>query len=128
MWNDLEYNGIRVQDTVILNGKGRNISYDLMPLRRGTPRHFESFSHVDFWVTRYRGNEFTYTMLPTYVANSESVTNADVVLWYSSAAHHLPRDEDGEFVGNSWQGAALLMWSGFDLRPRNVFDRTPLYP
>ena len=21
-----------------------------------------------------------------------------------------------------------MMWSGFDLRPRNLFDRTPFYP
>ena len=29
---------------------------------------------------------------------------------------------------DAWEGSALLMWSGFDLRPRNLFDRTPFYP
>ena len=30
--------------------------------------------------------------------------------------------------GSTWKGVALLMWGGIDLRPRNLFDRTPLFP
>jgi len=62
------------------------------------------------------------------VSNNESVTNADVVLWHISPVHHLPRDEDGEFDSGVWKGVALLMSGGFDLRPRNLFDNTPLHP
>ncbi len=29
---------------------------------------------------------------------------------------------------DAWEGSALVMWSGVDLRPRNLFDRTPFYP
>ena len=60
----------------------------------------------------------------------------DIVLWTNSAVHHEPRHEDGKpnsapriWPGDdAWEGSALLMWSGFDLRPRNLFDRTPFYP
>jgi hypothetical protein len=58
----------------------------------------------------------------------EVVMNTDVVLWYMSSMYHEPHNEDGEYVNNQWKGVALTMWSGFDLRPRNLFDRTPLYP
>jgi primary-amine oxidase len=126
-WDDLRFTELAVQDTQRKNGKGNNIMYDLMPLRPGTPRHAENWARADFWVTRYRGTELSYTQLPNYVSNAESVTNTDVVLWYIAPMHHLPRDEDGEFVGGVWKGSALIMWSGFDLRPRNLFDRTPLF-
>jgi Cu2+-containing amine oxidase len=83
---------------------------------------------VDFWATRYRGTELRYDLLPTYVSNGESVTNTDIVLWHITPVHHMPRDEDGAFQGSIWRGSALIMWGGFDLRPRNLFDRTPLFP
>ncbi len=46
------------------------------------------------------------------------------------------RNEDGMPGGgrrlwpgdDAWEGSALVMWSGVDLRPRNLFDRTPFYP
>jgi Cu2+-containing amine oxidase len=127
-WNALEFTEVAVVDTQILNDHQRKIGYDLMPMRSGSPRHQEPFAHHDFWVTRYRGNELTYELVPQYVQNAESISNTDVVLWHVSPMHHLPRDEDGMFVGGSWRGVALLMWSGFDLRPRNFFSRTPLFP
>ena len=127
-WDGSGFTELGVIDTQRKNAHGRNIGYDLMPLRSGTPRHQEAFAHHDFWVTRYHGTEMDYTQLPTYIGNGESVTDSDIVLWYISPMHHLPRDEDGEFVGGFWKGSALIMWGGFDLRPRNLFDRTPLYP
>jgi Cu2+-containing amine oxidase len=62
-----------------------------------------------------------------YVRKGESIMESDVVLWLSTACHHEPRSEDGEFQGKSFRGATLVAWSGFELRPRNVFDRTPHY-
>ena len=64
------------------------------------------------------------------------VEQTDIVLWCNSAVHHEPRHEDGKpnsgprlWPGDdAWEGSALVMWSGFDLRPRNLFDRTPFYP
>lgn len=128
VWNPQEFTHIRVVDTVRKNGKGHNISYDLIPMPHGVARHVESFTQADFWVTRYHGTELRYDLLPTYVSNGESVTNTDIVLWHITPVHHMPRDEDGEFRGDFWRGSALIMWGGFDLRPRNFFDRTPLFP
>lgn len=109
------------------NAQNKNISYDLMVTRECTPRHQEPFSHHDFWVTRYKSGEVAYTQLPSYVIPPESIDNTDVVVWYISPAHHMPRSEDGRFRPN-WSGVALVMWSGFDLRPRDLFDQTPFFP
>ena len=51
-----------------------------------------------------------------------------MVLWHGTPVHHLPRSEDGAEVNGLWKGVALLMWGGFDLRPRDLFDTTPLHP
>ncbi|HJQ36480.1 MAG TPA: hypothetical protein VKB93_05030 [Thermoanaerobaculia bacterium] len=126
-WN-AEFTEIGVVDTVVKNGRGHNIQYDLMPMRSGSARHDEPFMRYDMWVTRYDPSQLAYPSLPTYVTANRSVTNTDVVLWYASSMHHLPRDDDGEFVDGFFKGSALVMWSGFDLRPRNFFDRTPFFP
>ena len=130
-WDPLQFTELEVQDTVSKNSHGENIAYDLMPMREGSARHYgadETALLHDFWVTRYRPTELFYAQLPTYVQNHEPVLDTDVVIWYASSAHHMPRREDGEAVGGGFHGVALAMWSGFDLRPRNLFDRTPFYP
>jgi Cu2+-containing amine oxidase len=66
--------------------------------------------------------------LVSYVSPPQPVSNADVVLWYRGSVHHHPRDEDGEKVNNVWHGVALIMWTGFMLKPHDLFDRTPFYP
>jgi primary-amine oxidase len=126
-WNDLEFTEVSVMDTVIKNGLNHNIMWDLMPMRSGSARHFEPFAHHDFWVTQYNGLETAYPALPSYI-NAQPISNNDIVVWTMSSMHHLPRDEDGEIVSGVFVGSALLMWSGFDLRPRNYFERTPLFP
>ena len=126
-WRASKFTEILVRDSK-LNSQRKNISYEFRPVRRGKPRHQEAFAHDDFWVTRYRGSEQTYKLVDTYV-NGESVMNTDIVVWHISPLHHNPRDEDGRFLPNGvWRGVALLMWSGLDLRPRNLFGRTPLFP
>ena len=137
-WDDKEFTMIRVESAK-KNANGNLISYDLMPLRYGSARHQEEFTHHDLWVSRAhpdRPMEYLFANLPNIVKDEESVEQADVVLWYSGSAHHEPRDEDGKsgvrpriWPGDdAWEGSALVMWSGFDLRPRNLFDRTPFYP
>ncbi len=80
--------------------------------------------------------EYLFINLPNAVKDEEQVEQADIVLWCNSAVHHEPRNEDGKpgsgrrlWPGDdAWEGSALVMWSGVDLRPRNLFDRTPFYP
>jgi Cu2+-containing amine oxidase len=72
------------------------------------------------WVTLYRGTEWSPRNLPTTYVNGENVNNADIVVWYTSAAHHMVRDEDSD--------ETLVMWVSFMLKPFDFFDKTPLYP
>jgi hypothetical protein len=52
----------------------------------------------------------------------------NVVLWHSSAGLHTPRAEDGILKGNSTaNGQAMIYWTTFELRPRNMFLKTPIY-
>ena len=138
-WNAEEFTGLNITDTITKNARGKNISYDLMPMRTGTARHDEPYTKHDFWVTYNRTSNPTFTQLEagevdyhqltsSYI-NNEPITNTDVVVWYMSSNHHLPRDEDHEVdaQGNWKSGIAQVMWSGFDLQPRNLMDDAPLY-
>jgi Cu2+-containing amine oxidase len=127
-WTPGQFTMLNIEDPTTFNGQGKPISYDFMPLREGTPRHQESWAQHDFWVTRYKAPETSYTQVASYVATGESINNQDIVIWYMSGGHHQPRSEDGRFEGSSFRGSALIMWSGFDLRPRNLFDTTPFFP
>ncbi len=42
------------------------------------------------------------------------------MVWYTSAAHHMVRDEDSD--------ETHIMWVSFMMKPVNYFDSTPLYP
>ncbi len=137
-WDPKEFTMVRVESEK-LNPRGEPIAYDLMPLRYGTPRHNEAFTRHDIWVSRShpeKPTEFLFANLPNIVRDEEAVELTDIVLWCNSAVHHEPRHEDGKpnsgrrlWPGDdAWEGSALVMWSGFDLRPRNFFDRTPFYP
>jgi Cu2+-containing amine oxidase len=133
-WVAEEFTRLRVC-AVKKNGQAKTISYELLPLRPGTPRHWggeEKFTQCDFWVTPYQWNEQYYVNLPRFVEQKRSITDTNVVLWYMSPAYHLPRDEDGVFINPNGKaqvrGVAHVTWCGFDLRPRNLFDKTPLYP
>lgn len=124
--NQLEYTMLNIRDDVRKNLQGRNWSYDLMLPREGAPRHFEPHSHHDFWVTRYDFTQMRYRDVNTYVSG-QPITGSDVVIWATTPMHHMPRSEDGRFNPN-WDGVALAMWTGLELRPRDLFDQTPYYP
>jgi Cu2+-containing amine oxidase len=127
-WTPGQFTMLNIADPALVNGQGKTVSYDLMAERTGTPRHQESYAQHDFWVTRYKVAETAYTQVASYVAAPEAINNQDVVIWYMSPAHHQPRSEDGRVESGVWRGSAILMWSGFDLRPRNLFDTTPHFP
>jgi hypothetical protein len=119
------------------DGKLKDFSYDLLPLRQGSARHYaknEEFTQHDYWVTPNVTPELFYYNLPKYInkQNPRPMVGTDVVLWYMSSVLHVPRTEDGHMdegkVMRQAAGVALTAWSGFDLRPRNLFPMTPLYP
>jgi len=127
-WNPLEFTALHIQDANLKNANGKASAYHLMPLRYGTPRHQEDFTRNDFWVTRYNPAEMAGASLPSYVSTPANVANTDIVVWYYGGVHHLVRDEDGQIVNGVWKGEAHIMWTGFMLKPHNLFDKTPLYP
>lgn len=127
-WKAEEFTTLHIHDASLKNSLGEASMYHFMPLRWGTPRHQEMFARHDFWVTRYNGTELWAKDLPTYVANNQPVANNDVVVWYMGSVHHGPRREDGEVVNGSLVGSAQVMWTGWVMKPHNLFDRSPLFP
>jgi hypothetical protein len=129
LWNPRNFHSLDVSDKTLVNGKGHRTLYQLIPLPTGgLAQHQEPFTVNDFWVTLYNPVEMNAKDLVSYVTPPQSVTNADIVLWYRGSVHHHPRDEDGEKIGGGWHGVALIMWTGFMLKPHDLFDRTPFYP
>jgi len=129
---------LRVVNDRRKNVRGEPLAYDLMPMRAGNGRHFggnkEECTRHDFWVTKAKNTELRYTELPQYVKGGghdgkepENIVKSDVVLWHSTPMHHEPRSEDGQMIDGRFRGTTLVGWSGFDLRPRNLFDRTPFF-
>jgi primary-amine oxidase len=135
-WDPTKFTMLRVVNEGRKNAQGKPFSYDLIGLRMGTARHYggdrkqleENCTLHDFWVTKANPKELSFKDLPKFIANKESIKDADVVLWYSSPMHHEPRSEDGVIVNGSLQGCTHLAWSTCMLRPSNIFDRTPFYP
>ncbi len=118
-WDPLAFTALHIRDASLKNGNNHPSEWHLMPSRDGTPYHQEAFTHNAFWVTRYHWNETFGDSLPSYV-NGETVKNADAVEWYYGALHHEIRDEDTDMTH--------IMWTGFMLKPHDVWKTTPLYP
>lgn len=129
-WDPHAFSELHVYDATLKNGKGDRTSLHLIPTPTGgLSRHNEEFTQHDFWVTLYAGSEMHARELINYISPPEPVSNADIVVWYKGSIHHHPRDEDGEITaGGWWNGVALVMWTGWMLKPNNLFDRTPFYP
>ena len=52
-----------------------------------------------------------------------------MTVWHCTPALHVARGEDfgSEDGRSSYAGLALTFWTGFYLKPRDLFDSTPLY-
>jgi Cu2+-containing amine oxidase len=127
-WNAAKFTTLNITNDKKKNARKMPISYDVVPMRMGNARHFgpeEECTQHDFWVTVNRENELDYPKVHEYAKKKEKIMNADVVLWHSTPGHHNPRSEDGRMQDDFLVGATPVMWTGFDLRPRNVFDGTP---
>ncbi|HLP91602.1 MAG TPA: primary-amine oxidase [Nostocaceae cyanobacterium] len=91
-------------------------------------RQKAAFATHHFWVTKYKPNELyaggdypnqtpPRQGLPQYIADNESLTNQDLVVWYTMGMTHVPRPED-------WPVMPKHKVS-FKLFPRGFFHRNP---
>lgn len=126
-WDATKFTMLHVYDAAVKNAKGSVSGYHMSAIRSGAARHKEEWTRHDFWVTRYNGTEMRPRELPTWV-NGQSVQNSDIVVWYWGSLLHVPRDEDGTLVNGVFNGTALVMWTGWMLKPQNLFDKVPLFP
>jgi Cu2+-containing amine oxidase len=130
-WDAAKFTALTITNDKKKNSRKMPIAYDLVSMRMGNARHFgtnEECTRHDFWVTVNRKDEIYYPKVHEYAKKAEKIMNADVVLWHSTPGHHNPRSEDGQMQAGASLGATPVMWTGFDLLPRNVFDGTPHYP
>jgi primary-amine oxidase len=123
VWNPERFHTLEIFDRTLQNGNGRPTSYELVPLRSGSARHSEDFTKRDFWVTRFRGPtaELLADNLPNYIADQQSTLNADIVVWYTGSVHHENNERDED------DNTTPVRWTGFELHPKNLFDRTPFF-
>jgi Copper amine oxidase, enzyme domain len=132
-WNPEEFTRLRVESTTRTNAHEppHPISYDLMPMAMGAGRFYnpgEEFTLNDFWVTVNKNGEVRCPNLDKY-ENGQNLIGALPTIWYEAGFVHSPRDEDFGKTGYvTRDGVALTTWGGFDLKPRNFFSSTPLYP
>lgn len=128
-WNPDEVTTLHIMDSTLKNARGSTSGYMLSAVRMASIRHQEPWTRNDFWVTRYNGAEMRPDFLPTTYTNpAQPVMNSDVVVWYWGPIHHMFRDEDGVLSGNTFTGVAQTMWTGFMLKPHNLFDNVPFFP
>ena len=100
------------------------------------------FINQDFWVTHTppNGPKQPYHLVAKLAQGRNELKDNACTVWYSQPALHVPRTEDfggpnGDMNGNpnskklaTWgSGVALTTWIEFTLRPRDLFDSTPLY-
>ncbi len=138
-WKAEEFTTLRVQSTTVKNSHQQPIAYDLLPMRMGSIRELRDigftkgrdmdFMNYDFWVTRGQSKK-AYHDVPSVAAGRSPLKDQPATVWYSSPGLHVPRGEDygSDSGSSSWTGVALMSWVEFTLRPRNLFDGTPLYP
>jgi primary-amine oxidase len=109
------------------------IGYKLVPVRAGSLRTFRKYTQNDVWAARLTGPNGTTDRLrfidvPTYVELGRVLDGEPLAIWATAPVQHIPRTEDfGPIDYDTFQGLALVMWTGFDLMPHNLWDRTPLY-
>jgi Cu2+-containing amine oxidase len=137
-WVAKQFTTLRAESLEVKNTRGLPIAYDLVSTRTGTAEDLlpimnaagcdMGFVNYDFWVTRTPTEFKHYYQLPE-LAQSRPLKGQPTTVWHSVPALHVPRDEDfGPGGVDAAKGVALTEWVGFTLRPRNLFDGTPLYP
>lgn len=132
-WKPEEFTILRVQSKVRKNNSKdpQYTALDLIPIRHGAVRNYPwkyDFANHDFWVTAKNLTQTKFREVPLYVTGSRTLDNTAVTVWHNSPSIHVPRGEDyGSDGVTASKGAAITNWTGFMLRPVNLFDSTPLY-
>jgi primary-amine oxidase len=125
-----------IVNPAVRNRLGQPVGYKLMPGENVLPfaqggssvLKRAGFTTKHLWVTpydpreRYAAGEYPNQHaggagLPAYTAANRSITNTDVVVWYTFGAHHVVRPED-------WPVMPVTN-IGFSLKPVGFFDRSP---
>jgi hypothetical protein len=136
-WVAREFTTLRATSRTVKNSHGTAASYDVVSSRTGTAEDLQpvgdtrgmnmDFINYDFWVTRTPTAYKHYHELPTFAA-TQPLKGERATVWHSVPGLHVPRDEDfGPGGTDNARGVALTGWVEFTLRPRNLFDSTPLY-
>jgi Cu2+-containing amine oxidase len=138
-WNAEEFTTLRVASKVRKNAHGYPIAYDVISHRFGALRRLQreggtydadmDFINQDFWVTRTESGFTDYINVPRYAKEKRPLTGQPTTIWLCTPAIHVARTEDfGTDSGtNNYLGVATVTWAGFFLKPRDLFDGTPLY-
>ncbi|MEM8785265.1 MAG: tyramine oxidase, partial [Pseudomonadota bacterium] len=71
---------------------------------------------------RYAGGKFAFQSdgsdsLPEWVKANRSLTDADVVTWFTAGFHHVPRVEDWPVMSTDWKSIHIM--------PHNFFGHNP---
>jgi hypothetical protein len=119
-WSGTEFSMLEIHDQTLRNANGKQSEWHLIPNVSGIPFHGESWTKSTFWVTRFSWSELLGNEVMNYTNPPGQVSNNDIVLWYYAGLHHMIRDEDTDMTH--------LMWTGFMLKPANVWSKTSLYP
>ncbi len=140
-WRAEEFSFLRISNLAIVNRVGGAATYEVVPLRYGTARHYypgaragkggvhpgDEFTQADFWITNLDQIRTDYRALPFYIRAADPL-GPNPVIWLSSSNLHLPRDEDYSGpIGARQASSATVMFSGFELRPRSVLSETPYF-
>jgi hypothetical protein len=138
-WNPDEFTTLRVTSKGRKNSHGYPVSYDVVSHRLGATHLLQreggawdsdmEFINQDFWVTRTESGFTDYLDVPRYAKEKRPLTGQPTTIWLSTPALHVARTEDfdSENGTNSYGGVAITTWAGFQLKPRDLFDGTPLY-
>lgn len=110
----------RIRDGALTSSQGRPISYQLEPMainHRDVGPANEPWTANDFYVTKYNECEKYVSHNPQIngcgnnladFVNGQSLSGADLVLWYGVTFHHIPRDEDEIYMHAHWDGFRLV--------------------
>jgi primary-amine oxidase len=138
-------NNWRVSNMAKINILGQNPSYWIQGGHQATsiladddaPQARAQFAKETLWVTRQKADEkwaagtyanvsTTDTGLPVFSKDQDSVTNEDLVLWFTMGFRHATRPEDLPILPTFWHEMTLRPAFFFDKDPSSSFNPTAL--